>query len=213
MKKAQLSGSLRTNVGKVDSKATRNAGRVPCVLYGSGEQTHFSVRSIDMEKIIFSPDVYQIELDIDGTKKTAIIQEKQMHPVTDKPRHVDFLELDATKPVKVSLPVRTTGAAIGVMNGGRLRQNYRMLKLYGLPGDLPESVTIDITKMRIGQSMRVKGLTIPNVTILEPAEAVIVGVKMARGAVASASVGDDEDEEEEATSDAESETPADEAGE
>jgi large subunit ribosomal protein L25 len=214
MKKAQLSGSLRTNVGKVDSKATRNAGRVPCVLYGSGEQTHFSVRSIDMEKIIFSPDVYQIELDLDGTKKMAIIQEKQMHPVTDKPRHVDFLELEDTKPVKVSLPVRTTGAAIGVMNGGRLRQNYRMLKLFGLPGDLPESVTIDITKMKIGHSVRVKGLAIPNVTILEPAEAVIVGVKMARGAVATGSVGDDDDEAtEEATSDAETETTIDEAGE
>ena len=214
MKKAQLSGSLRANVGKVDSKATRNAGRVPCVLYGSGEQTHFSVRAVDMEKIIFSPDVYQIELDIDGTKKMAIIQEKQMHPVTDKARHVDFLELDDTKPVRVSLPVRTTGAAIGVMNGGRLRQNYRMLKLFGLPGDLPESVTIDISKMRIGQSVRVKGLNIPNVTILEPAEAVIVGVKMARGAVASASAGDDEDEEEEeATAEAETEATTDEAGE
>ena len=182
MKKAQLSGSLRANVGKKDAKAVRNAGRVPCVLYGAGEQVHFSVRSVDMEKIIFSPDVYQIEIDLDGTKKMAIIQDKQMHPVTDKPRHIDFLELDDKKPVKVSLPVRTTGSAIGVMNGGKLRVPNRSLRVLGLPADLPESITIDITDLRIGQSVRIKGLEMNNVTMLEPAEAVVVGVKMARGA-------------------------------
>lgn len=208
MKKAQLSGSIRANVGKKDAKAVRNAGRVPCVLYGSGEQTHFSVRSIDMEKIIFSPDVFQVELDLEGTKKMAIIQQKQMHPVTDKPRHVDFLELDAKKAVKISLPVRTTGAAIGVMNGGKLRQNYRMLKLVGLPTDLPEAVTIDISKLRIGQSVRVKGLEIPNVTILEPTEAVIIGVKRARGSVAEDT---DEEEETEEGGSSEGEAPAAEA--
>lgn len=193
MKKAQLSGSLRASVGKKDAKAVRNAGRVPCVLYGTGEQTHFSVRSVDMEKIIFSPDVFQIEIDIDGTKKMAIIQQKQMHPVTDKPRHVDFLELDDKKEVKVSLPVRTTGSAIGVMNGGRLRQNYRMLKVLGLPGNLPEAVSLDVTSMKIGASVRIKDLDLPNISILEPADAVVVGVKMARGAAAD----DDEAEGEE----------------
>ena len=145
-----------------------------------------------MEKIIFSPDVFQIEIDLDGTKKMAIIQEKQMHPVTDKPRHIDFLELDDKKEVKVSLPVRTTGSAIGVMNGGRLRQNYRMLKVVGLPGNLPESVELDVTEMRIGSSIRIKDLNIADVTILEPADAVVVGVKMARGAAA-----DEEEETEE----------------
>ena len=194
MKKAQLSGSLRSNVGKKDAKAQRVAGLVPCVIYGSGEQTHFSVRSVDMEKIIFSPDVFQIEIDIEGTKKMAIIQQKQMHPVTDKPRHVDFLELDDKKEVKVSLPVRTTGSAIGVMNGGRLRQNYRMLKVSGLPGDLPEEVSLDVTDMRIGASVRIKDLDLAKISILEPAEAVVVGVKMARGAAA-----DDEEAEGEAT--------------
>jgi large subunit ribosomal protein L25 len=193
MKKAQLSGSLRANVGKKDAKAVRNAGNVPCVLYGSGEQVHFSVRSVDMEKLIFSPDVYQIEIDLDGTKKMAIIQEKQMHPVTDKPRHVDFLELSDDKPVKVSLPVRTTGASIGVMNGGKLRIPNRSLRVLGLPADLPESVTIDVSGLRIGQSVRIKGLDVPNVTFLEPAEAVVVGVKMARGA--SADVEEDEEGE------------------
>ncbi len=206
MKKAQLSGSIRANVGKKDATAVRNAGQVPCVLYGSGEQTHFSVRSVDIEKLIFSPDVYQVELDLDGTKKMAIIQAKQMHPVKDTAMHVDFLELVDNKPIKVRLPLRTTGSAIGVMNGGKLRVPNRSLRVVGLPGDIPDAITIDISKVRIGQSIRISSLNIPGVTFNEPAEAVVVSVKMARGAV-----NDAEDEEEEGEA---SETPAaEEAGE
>lgn len=190
MKKAQLSGSLRANVGKKDAKALRNAGQVPCVLYGQGEQTHFSVRSVDLEKLIFSPDVYQVELDIDGTKKVAIIQDLSMHPVKDKPLHVDFLELNDSKPVRVQLPLRHTGSPIGVMNGGKLRQPYRKLRVVGLPGDLPEAVSVEIGDLRIGQSVRISDLNVDGVTFLEPANAVILAVKMARGAVA------DEEEEE-----------------
>ena len=193
MKKAQLSGSLRANVGKKDAKALRNAGQVPCVLYGQGEQTHFSVRSVDLEKLIFSPDVYQVELDIDGTKKVAIIQDLSMHPVKDKPLHVDFLELNDSKPVRVQLPLRYTGSPIGVMNGGKLRQPYRKLRVVGLPGDLPEEVSVEIGKLRIGESVRISDLEVPGVTFLEPANAVILAVKMARGAVADA--GDEEGEE------------------
>ncbi|MFT5779147.1 MAG: large subunit ribosomal protein L25 [Crocinitomicaceae bacterium] len=192
MKKAQLSGSPRVDVGKKDAKAQRVAGRVPCVLYGSGEQTHFSVRSIDMEKLIFSPDVFQIEIDIDGTMKMAIIQAAQMHPVKDKPVHVDFLELEDKKPVRVSLPVFTEGSPIGVLNGGKLRQNYRKVKVIGLPAVLPESITVQVANMKIGDSVRISGLDIPGVTILEPAGAVVVAVKMARGASL------EEEEEEEA---------------
>ena len=203
MKKAQLSGSLRANVGKKDAKAVRAAGMVPCVLYGTGEQIHFSVRSVDMEKLIFSPDVYQVELDIDGTKKTAIIQAKQMHPVKDTPMHVDFLELVDSKPVRVKLPLRTTGSAIGVMNGGKLRIPNRSLRVIGLPADLPEAITVDVTKLRIGHSIRISSLEIPGVTFLEPADAVVVGVKMARGAVNS-----DEEEEEEGAEEGAAEAPA-----
>ncbi len=186
MKKAQLSGSARTNVGKKDTSALRKEGRVPCVLYGNGDQIHFSVRAVDLQKIIFSPDVYQIELDIDGGKKAmAIIQEKQMHPVKDTPVHVDFLELSDDKPVKLKLPVRTTGIAPGVVNGGKLRTPYRMLKVMGLPANLPDAVTIDISNLKIGQSIRVSDININGVKILEPANAVVIAVKMARGAVLS----------------------------
>lgn len=191
MKKAQLSGSLRANVGKKDTSALRNEGRVPCVIYGQGEQIHFSVRGVDVQKIIFSPDVFQVEINIEGGKKVmAIIQDMQMHPVKDTPMHVDFLELNDKKKVKVSLPLLTKGSPIGVMNGGVLRQPYRKLRVTGLPGDLPESIVIDVAELRIGGSIRVSDLSIKGVEFREPASAVVLGVKMARGAV-------DEDELEE----------------
>lgn len=194
MKTVQLSGSPRANVGKKDAKAVRNAGGVPCVLYGSGEQTYFSVRDVDIEKIVFSPDVFQVELDIDGTKKKGIIQELQIHPVTDKVLHVDFLELEDGKPVKLGIPITLSGRSKGVLNGGRLQQVFRRLKVKGLPKDIPAAVDIDITNLRIGDSRRVSDLEVPGVELLDAQNAVVVSVKMARGAV-------DLEEDEEGTED------------
>jgi large subunit ribosomal protein L25 len=196
MKAISLSGSLRENVGKKDAKAIRNAGKVPCVLYGSGKQTHFSVDALAIGKVVYSPDVYQGELDIDGKKTKAIIQELQQNPVSDRITHVDFLELTADKMVKVSLPVRTIGVAPGVIRGGKLQQVYRRLQMLGFPQDLPADVTLDISKLKIGSAIRVKHIEIPNVQILDPANSVVVSVKMARGASKNQ---DDDVEEEEAT--------------
>jgi large subunit ribosomal protein L25 len=196
MKTAQLSGSLRVNVGKKDATALRNAGRVPCVLYGTGEQTHFHVKLNDIEKIVLSPEVYQVHLDVEGKKARGIIRELQQHPVTDRIRHVDFLEITDTKPVTVGLPVRLTGASRGVLAGGRLMQVFRILRSTGLVQDLPDAITLDISKLRIGQSIRVKAIDIPGITFLDPANAVVVSVKMARGAVKGADADDDEEEEE-----------------
>lgn len=183
MKTVQLSGSPRASVGKKDAKAVRNAGGVPCVLYGSGEQTYFSVRDVDIEKIVFSPDVFQVELDIDGTKKKGIIQELQIHPVTDKVLHVDFLELEDGKPVRLGIPITLSGRSKGVLNGGRLQQVFRRLKVRGLPKDIPAAVDIDITNLKIGESRRVSDLNVTGVELLDAQDAVVVSVKMARGAV------------------------------
>ena len=196
MKTAQLSGSVRTNVGKKDAAEARRAGLVPCVLYGQGEQTHFAVKRIDIEKIVFSPEVYQVELDIEGKKANGIIRELQQHPTKGTVLHVDFLELSATKPVRVGLPVRLTGSSKGVMAGGKLMQVFRRLNCVGLPQDLPEAIVLDITKLKIGKSIRVGAIDIPGVKFLDPANAVVVSVKMARGAVKPAD--DDDDDEEEA---------------
>jgi large subunit ribosomal protein L25 len=124
-----------------------------------------------------------------------------MHPVKDTAMHVDFLELSDDKQVKVSLPLRATGSAIGVMNGGKLRQPYRKLRMMGLPGALPEAVTVDVTDMRIGDSVRISELNVDGVEFLEPANAVVLSVKMARGAVS-----DEEEEESEAEGETEGET-------
>jgi large subunit ribosomal protein L25 len=182
MKAISLSGSPRENVGKKDAKAIRNAGRVPCVLYGNGSQTHFSVDSIALGKVVYSPDVYQVELDIDGKKTRAIIQELQQNPVTDRITHVDFLELTDDKKVKVALPVRTKGVSPGVIRGGKMQQVYRRLQMFGLPQDLPADITLDISGLEIGDAIRVKHIEFPNVELLDPANSVVVSIKMARGA-------------------------------
>ncbi|MBP5982468.1 MAG: 50S ribosomal protein L25/general stress protein Ctc [Fluviicola sp.] len=195
MKVAPLSGSLRANVGKKDAKAMRNAGLVPCVLYGQGSQTHFTIKDIAIEKLVFNPDVFQIELDIEGKKTNAIIQDLQQDPITDKVLHVDFLELDAKKPVKVALPVRLTGSSRGVLAGGKLMQVFRRLKVVALPGELPEAIIIDIAKLRIGQSIRVGDLETSGLKFVDAKTAVVVSVKMARGASKAAEADDEEDED------------------
>lgn len=192
MKTAQLSGSLRANVGKKEATAVRNAGMVPCVLYGQGEQTHFAVKQIAIEKIVYSTEVYQVELDIEGKKAKAIIRELQQHPTKDTIQHVDFLELNDAKEVRVKLPVRIIGSSKGVLAGGKLMQVYRSLQCVGIPSALPDAITIDISPLKIGHSVRIKSLDIPGVKFLDPAGAVVVSVKMARGAVKPVEVDDDE---------------------
>ncbi|MFN5444932.1 MAG: 50S ribosomal protein L25 [Crocinitomicaceae bacterium] len=195
MKVSQLSGLLRANVGKKDAKALRNEGRVPCVLYGQGSQLHFSAKSIEAEKLIFTPDVYQVELDVEGKKTKAIVKDIQQDNITGAVKHIDFYELDDKKPVKVQLPVRLTGNSRGVLAGGKLLQVFRRVTVLGLPGDLPEAVTIDITKLRIGQSIRVGQIEANGLTILEVPNAVVVSVRVARGAAKGSDAGDDDDEE------------------
>jgi large subunit ribosomal protein L25 len=194
MKTAHLSGSLRTNVGKKDASLIRNSGMVPCVLYGQGEQTHFAVKRVAIEKIVFSPEVYQVELDIEGKKSIGIIRELQQHPTKDTIQHVDFYELDPAKPVRVKLPVRLTGASRGVLAGGRLMQVYRLMSCIGLPGALPDAIVLDIAPLKIGDSIRVGSIAIPGVELLDPANAVVVSVKMARGAVKPTETDDEEEE-------------------
>jgi len=201
MKKVSLSGSKRENVGKKDAKAVRNAKRVPCVVYGTGKQTHFSVKHTDLEKIVFNKDVFNVELDINGEKISTIIQDMQQHPVTDKITHIDFLELQADKKVKVDIPVVIEGRSPGVMNGGRLQQVFRKLTVYAVPSALPEVMTVDISELKIGDSVRVKELATDDIQLLNAANGVVVSVKMARGA-------SEEEEEEVVAEDATTEDAA-----
>jgi|SRR5690554_4905172 len=191
MKKVSLSGSPRENVGKKDAKSLRAQDQVPCVVYGGKEQSHFSVDLIQLSKYVYTPDVFSFELDVNGKKVNAILKDLQFDPVSDRIIHADFLEIVPGKPVKMELPVHVEGNSIGVKNGGRLSTNFRRISVQGMPEDFPDAIVMDITKLRIGESLRIKDIDLPNVTFLHDDEAVVVGVRTARGAV------DDDGEDEE----------------
>jgi large subunit ribosomal protein L25 len=193
MKTVSLSGSPRASVGKKDAAELRRNGLVPAVIYGGSEQTHIALDSIRIEKLVFNPEVYQIDLDVEGKVYKVVIQDLQFHPLTNAVVHVDFIELIPGKEAKVALPLRITGNSIGVRNGGKLRINFRKLTLKGMPEVFPEAVTVDISKLRIGQSIRVKHIELEGVKLMHPADAVVVSVKTARGA----NVAGQDDEEEE----------------
>ncbi len=186
MKTVSLSGSLRENVGKKDTKALRKAEMVPCVMYGSGEtQIHFATAAKNFTKILFTPETYIIDFDINGKVYKTILQDIQYHPVTDQVLHADFLIVKENKPVTVTLPIALEGSAAGVMRGGKLKKGIRKVKVCGLLKDLPDYVTVNISNLNINEAIKVKDLAIENITPVTPGYTVIVAVNMARGAQVS----------------------------
>lgn len=194
MKSVALQGNKRTDRGTTNAKALRTEEKIPAVLYGGKENTHFTVNEIQFGKIINSPNVYFVDLDIDGAKHRAIIKDVQFHPVTDKVLHIDFLEAVEGQPLTVNLPIKLTGQSRGVLNGGKLRVVTRRLKVRGLAEAMPEFITIDISPLRIGQSIKVEAISADGLTFLDSENSVVVAVKRSRVAIA-----DDEDEDEEGT--------------
>jgi len=184
MKTASLSGSLRENVGKKAASSSRKSGSVPGVLYGGQEQTHFTVEEKSINKLVFNPDVFYIELDIDGKKVNCILQDVQFHPVTDRIVHIDLLEALHGKEVRVNLPLRTEGTAKGVMNGGRIATLFRRVPVKGLIENIPEAVTVDISPLIIGSTIRVRDLNIEGCTILLNESVLLLSCKRTRLAVA-----------------------------
>ncbi len=196
MKTVSMSGSLRENVGKKDAKKNRREGNVPCVLYGGKEQIHFSMPEKDFKKIIFTPEVYILNIGIDGKEYTAILQDIQYHPVTDIILHADFLELISGKPVIIGIPLKFEGNPPGVLKGGRLVKKIRRLLVKGLVEDLPENILLDISKLEIGDSIKVANVSFKNLEFLDLPGSEIIGVKTAR-AVAEDELEDEEEEGEE----------------
>ena len=191
MKSIALSGVKRAERGSANANSIRKEGNVPAVLYGGKENLHFTVNEIQFNKIINTPEVYFVDLDIEGTKVKTIVKDVQFHPVTDKTIHIDFLEVADDKSLTVNIPVRLVGASKGVLNGGKLRMVTRKLKVNGLPSALPEFIELDITPLRIGQSIKVGDINIDGLSFLDASNAVVVAVKMSRVVVAE----EDEDEE------------------
>jgi len=184
MKTVSLSGSLRENVGSKDAKHLRNEARVPGVIYGNGENVHFHVKETELNKLVFTPNVNFIGIELDGKEYKAIFKEIQFHPVTDRITHFDLLAVTEDKLIDIALPVRLTGNSPGVLNGGKLRQNYRKLKVKALAKDLPEFIELDISPLKIGMSIRLGEIEIPNVTLVGDMRDVAVSVKTSRNAVA-----------------------------
>ena len=187
MKTASLSGSSRESVGKKDASQLRLNNRVPAVLYGGGDQKHLSVGELDIYKIVVNPDVFQIDLDLDGTAYKCIVQDVQFHPVTERIVHIDLLQIVDGKPVRVELPLRTTGTAQGVIDGGRIQMLFRRLPVRGLIQDLPEEISVDISDLVIGDSARVRDIEVPNCDVLLSESALLVACKRTRAAMSAES--------------------------
>ncbi len=193
MKKVSLSGSLRENVGKKDAKSNRRNGLVPCVMYGGDKQIHFTVNEVKLSKIVWTPEVNLVELDLDGNTYQAIIQDLQFHPVLDTVLHVDFLQVIEDKPFNAVLPVQTVGKSPGVAKGGRLFLFRRKLKVRGLLKDMPEKIEVDISNLDITEGIKVNEMKQEGLSFLDPKSEVVVTIKAARKMQA---IGDEEDEEE-----------------
>lgn len=176
-----MSGSLRENVGKKDAKANRKNGKVPCVLYGGIEQIHFATNEKDFKNIIFTPEVCFVDLDINGKHYKTTLQDVQYHPVSDNILHVDFLEIIEDKPIIMNVPVKVTGTSPGVLRGGKLITKMRKLKVKGLSNVLPDNVPIDISKLDIGDSVKVNEIAIEGVEFLNVATSVVITIITTRG--------------------------------
>ncbi len=181
MKTVSLSGSLRENVGKKDAKKLRNEGKVPCVIYGGKEQKHFFLDQKDFKKIVFTPEVFIIKIELGNESIETILQDIQYHPVTDIVLHADFLQLTPGKLVTLAVPVQLEGTAPGVIKGGRLQLKLRKMRVRGLVEDMPEHIVLDISKLDITNSIKVKDIPGEKLQFLDPASAVVVVVKAARG--------------------------------
>ncbi len=180
MKSIAISGSLRENVGKRDAKELRYEGKVPAVLYGGKKQYHFAVSAADLKSLVYTPDIHFVDLDLDGQKFKAIIQEMQFHPLNDLIRHIDFLELDDKKEVVMNIPVSLTGTSPGVRSGGKLIQKLRKLRVKALPNDIPQEIEVSLNALEVGKSVRVEEIKLNKAKVLNNGDDTIVSVGMSR---------------------------------
>ena len=186
MKSVSINGIARVNLGKSFAKKLRNEENIPCVIYGGNESPiHFYSHSNEFRKIVYTADVYLIDVKVGEETVRTVMGDIQFHPVTDKILHIDFIRIFDNKEVKINVPVNIFGNSIGVRNGGRLTQNMRSMKIEAFAKNLPETIEIDITNLKIGQSVRVSDMELSDVTFLNNSNDVIVAVKTARTAIAS----------------------------
>ncbi|AUS04808.1 50S ribosomal protein L25/general stress protein Ctc [Pseudotamlana carrageenivorans] len=193
MKSITIDGSQRESVGKKATKALRNAGQVPCVLYGGDKPVHFSAPELAFSKLVYTPNAHTVVINLDnGETLNAVLQDIQFHPVTDRILHIDFYQLFEDKEIALNIPVQLVGNSRGVKNGGVLRRNNRKLRIKALPANLPDFIEIDITPLKIGDKVSVSDLLNDDYTFLHTNNTVVCQVRTSRTAVADV---DDENED------------------
>ena len=194
MKSITINGSKRESVGKKATKALRNAGQVPCVLYGGDQPVHFSAAELAFSKLVYTPNAHTVVIALGDTSYNAVLQDIQFHPVTENILHIDFYQLFDNKEIAMDIPVVLTGNSIGVRAGGVLRRNRRKLRIKALPTNLPDFIEVDISKLRIGNNVYVSQLPSEDYKFLHSDNTVVCQVKQSRVSVEE--LEDDEDEEE-----------------
>ena len=189
MKTFELSGTIRTDLGKKASKAIRATESIPCVLYGGKENINFTVTQSAVRKLIYSPNIYAVKLTIDGKVYNAVLKDAQYHPVNDKILHLDFLEVFEDKPIIFSVPVKTEGLAAGVRAGGKLSLVLRKLKVKAIYTQIPEILVVNVENLELGKTIKAGELSYEGLQIMNNKDNVVVAVQLtraARGAQAAA---------------------------
>ncbi|MDC3388707.1 50S ribosomal protein L25/general stress protein Ctc [Flavobacteriaceae bacterium] len=187
MKSITINGSQRESVGKVSTKALRNAGMVPCVVYGGDKAMHFSAAELAFSKLVYTPNAHTVVIALDnGTSINAILQDIQFHPVSDKILHIDFYQLFDDKEVTMNIPVNIVGNAPGVMAGGVLNRNQRKLRVKALPANLPDFIDVNISELNIGDKASISQLTNEKYTFIQPENTVVAQVRVSRAAMKAA---------------------------
>lgn len=191
MKTFELKGEIRDDFGRKAARSYRAEGLIPCVVYGGNgqENLNFVVKAGDVRNLIYTPEVFLVNLNLDKKKIQGILKELQFHPVKEEILHIDFLHVAEDKPVIIEVPVRLTGLAAGVRAGGKLSLDQRKLKVKALPAKLPEELVVNVEKLELGKSIQVGELNFEGLEILNSKDAVVARVQLtraARGAAAKA---------------------------
>ena len=210
MKSITINGSKRESVGKSSSRLLRNAGQVPCVLYGGEGPIHFSAPELAFSKLVYTANAYTVVIAF-GEKESynAILQDIQFHPVSDKILHIDFYQLFDDKKISMDIPVKLNGNPIGVKLGGNLQRNKRKLRIKALPTNLPDNLEIDISELNIGDKVYITELFNENYEFLHPDNTVVCQVRRARAALVVETEEGEEGEDEEGTEEGSEGTPKD----
>jgi large subunit ribosomal protein L25 len=186
MKSITIKGSERENVGKKATKAVRDAGMVPCVIYGGNQPVHFVADERAFKDLVYTPNAHTVVVELNGTSFNVIMQDIQFHPVSDKILHIDFFQLSDDKEIIMEVPVKITGTSPGVLLGGVLRLNQRRLKVKALPKNLPDFVEASISELEMGNKLYVTKLPTNNFKLMHPDNTVVCQVRISRAAMKAA---------------------------